>query len=127
MPISPSRRRKLLVERSFWRISVSLCCTSGCERTWTSGVLELKADSSSKSTYSAVARHPHRRQAAIAPLGRDRTAGGPGAAFEQARQRKRRFVDPEQASHLRRKLVEQAHRECAPLDGPAVARLDRLL
>ena len=32
------RRRKLLVERSFWRISVSLCCTSGWLTTVTGAV-----------------------------------------------------------------------------------------
>ena len=38
MAISCSRRRKLLVERSFWRISVSLCCTSGWLTTVTGAV-----------------------------------------------------------------------------------------
>ena len=119
---------------SFWRISVSLCCTSGCAMTWTSGGLELKVCSCrTRSARAAALRKrvpslatttggspPSRRSAAM------RAAGGPGAAFEQARERQRCGVDAEHAAHQRRQLVEQRHGQRAPFDDPAVAPADRM-
>src|ERR1700742_5095714 len=96
-----SRRssRKLLVERSFCRIRVSLCCTRGSATTCTIG--SLTDDSSSED--GAVAHDGDRGDSGGAQFRGDRPPGRPTATLEQAGQRQRGGT--EAFTHLRRQLV----------------------
>jgi uncharacterized membrane protein len=72
----------------------------------------------------AVAVDAHRRRAALAQLGRDLAAGGPGAALEDAGQRQRLRGEAELGAHERRQLVDQGRPSAPairPPTGPAGA------
>src|SRR3954471_24683199 len=77
-----------------------------------------------KSKYRPVALDRNRRRAVGALLARKPAAGGPGPAFEHARERE--FVDRQSAllADQRSDLIEQRHRERAPLDNER--RADRI-
>src|SRR5881409_3799466 len=109
-------RRKLLVLASLFRISDSLCCTSGWSITWT---LLFGMRCRSVLENRSVAGDLQGRQAAAVLL-RQLPAGGPGAAFEHARQRQPLGVEVQQLAHFHRQFVEQGHGEGTPFDDQLV-------
>ena len=84
MLISCSRRRKLLVLRSFWRIKVSLCCTKGWVMWWTIEVMSL-VNKVGLSKNRAIALDVEWRRASAQFL-RQRTPCGPSPALQHTGQ-----------------------------------------
>src|SRR5690349_20865157 len=94
------------------RISVSLCCTSGCSMTVTWPA--MGGDVTSED--GAVGLDADRRAAAGAQLGGDGAAGGPGATLEDAGQRQLLGGLVEALAHEVGDAIEQRDGERAPLD-----------